>query len=60
VKPELGVAVRTTVVVLVNDAEQVVPQLIPAGAEVIVPDPTSVVERMKLGLAAELNVAPTL
>jgi hypothetical protein len=39
VAPAEGVAVRVTAVPLLNDAEHVVPQLIPAGALVTVPDP---------------------
>ena len=34
-----GVAVSVTVVALMNDAEQLLPQLIPAGLEVTVPLP---------------------
>jgi phage tail protein X len=39
VAPADGVAVRVTAVPLVNDAEQVAPQLMPAGALVTVPGP---------------------
>ena len=39
VAPAAGVAVSVTAAPLLNDAEQVVPQLIPAGALVTVPDP---------------------
>jgi hypothetical protein len=39
IAPAPGVAVRATAVPLLNDAEQVVPQLMPAGALVMVPDP---------------------
>jgi hypothetical protein len=39
VAPAAGVAVSVTAVPLLKDAEQVVPQLMPAGALVTVPDP---------------------
>jgi hypothetical protein len=46
VNPAAGVAVRATVTVLAYVAEQVVPQEIPAGTEVTVPEPTTDVERV--------------
>ena len=39
VEPATGVAVKFTTVPLLNDAEQLVPQLMPAGALVMVPAP---------------------
>ena len=39
VAPAAGVAVSVTAAPLLNDAEQVVPQLMPAGALITVPDP---------------------
>jgi hypothetical protein len=41
VESSAGVAVRTTTVPLLISAEQTVPQLIPAGLDVMVPSPTS-------------------
>lgn len=45
-----GVAVRVTVVPLTYEAEQVLPQLMPAGLEVTVPLPASVLLTVKVKL----------
>ncbi len=59
VEPAAGVAVNVTAVPLVNDAEQVAPQEMPAGALVTVPEPAPAVvnESVNDGSA---NVAVTL
>jgi len=46
VEPATGAAVRVTAVPLANDAEQVVPQLIPVGALVTVPVPAPALVRV--------------
>jgi hypothetical protein len=58
VEPEAGVAVSVTVVPLLNAAEQVLPQLIPAGLLVTVPFPVPllVVVFTKLILSVNCSV----
>jgi hypothetical protein len=60
VEPDAGAAVRLTTVPELNDAEQVEPQLMPAGELVTVPVPVPlfVTERLKL-LLWSVNDAPT-
>ncbi|MBK7002904.1 MAG: hypothetical protein IPH35_24065 [Rhodoferax sp.] len=48
VLPVAEVAVRVTLVSLLNDALQVAPQLMPAGVLVMVPSPTLEIERGKV------------
>jgi hypothetical protein len=55
VKPELGVAVRATTVLLAYDAEQVAPHEIPVGTEVIVPLPVTVV----VSVNGPVDIVPT-
>ena len=47
VAPLAGVAVRVTAVPLVNEALQVLPQLMPLGLLLMVPLPVTVVDKMK-------------
>jgi hypothetical protein len=59
VDPVAGVAVRVTLVPLLKDALQVLPQLIPDGAEVTVPVPVPALATVKANVG-RANVAVTL
>ncbi len=59
VEPEAGVAVRVTVVPLGKDAEQVGPQLIPAGLLVTVPLPLPALVTVRVNPIVKVKVAVT-
>ena len=48
VEPVAGLAVAVISVLLLNEAEQVAPQLIPAGLEVTVPEPVPALEIVRV------------
>ena len=66
VEPESGVAVRDTVEPMVNEDEQVAPQLIPVGELVMTPTPVPDLETVRVGFVVgggaseELKVAVTV
>jgi len=57
-EPAAGVAVRVTTVPLANDTEQLVPQLIPAGLLVTVPDPDPLL--LTVSVNVTVKVTPLL
>jgi hypothetical protein len=57
--PAAGVAVKVTTVPSLKDAEQVAPQLIPAGAPVTEPEPDPVFVTVSVCVGTVLNVAVT-
>jgi hypothetical protein len=59
VYPDAGVAVNVKLVPWLNNAEQVLPQLMPEGELDTVPDPDSVTETVYCGGGAGLKVAVT-
>src|SRR5262245_23485840 len=59
VEPVAGVTLRVTTVPLLNEAEQVAPQLIPAGSEVTVPRPVPVLVTERVNLC-RADVAVTV
>jgi hypothetical protein len=57
-EPEIGVAVSVTVEPVLNEAAHVVPQLMPAGTEVTMPDPVPLLDTVSCDVGGTVGLVP--